>query len=335
MNWDMIGHEWAVDILRRHAASGEMRHAYLFTGPSGVGRRTLALRFAQALNCPQPTAPGEPCRACRTCRQIERMEHPDLSVVAGESEGGVLKIEQVRELQHALALAPYEAAYRVALLLRFQEANPNAANALLKTLEEAPARVVLLLTADTQEALLPTIVSRCELVRLRPLDLGRVQAALQEQAGLPAEQARILAHLSGGRVGYALRLAADPALLEERRAWLEELLEMLDAPRRKRFAYAEKIAKDKETFRRALLVWMSFWRDVLLATAGAQAPLENLEREGEVRRLAARLDLASARAGVAAVERGLDGLARNLNTRLLAEVTFLEMPGSEKVESGK
>src|SRR5512137_425446 len=104
MNWDLLGHEWAVNLLRENVVRGQVRHAYLFTGPQGVGRRTLALRLAQALNCLRPPEPGVPCRGCRACLQIERMQHPDLAVVQAEVQGGTLKVEQIRELQHILSL---------------------------------------------------------------------------------------------------------------------------------------------------------------------------------------------------------------------------------------
>ena len=120
MGWDLIGHTWAADMLRQHIAADRLRHAYLFSGPQGVGRRTLALNFAQAINCPSPTAPGVPCGTCRTCQQIARMQQADLSIIQSEAEGESLKVDQVRDLQHALSLAPYESAYRVALLLRFE-----------------------------------------------------------------------------------------------------------------------------------------------------------------------------------------------------------------------
>ena len=111
MNWDMLGHEWAVSLLKGHIERDRVRHAYLITGPRGVGRRTLALRLAQALNCPQPSSPGDPCRTCRTCSQIERMQHPDLVVVQADQLGGTLKVDQIRELGRGLALAPYESQY--------------------------------------------------------------------------------------------------------------------------------------------------------------------------------------------------------------------------------
>ena len=186
MNWNLIGHEWAVTLLQEHVANHQVRHAYLITGPQGVGRRTLALRLVQALNCPTPQAPGVPCLQCRTCRQIEAMQHADLLVIQAEQVGGTLKVDQVRELQHSLSLAPYESRYKAALLLRFEEANPSAANALLKTLEEPAAQAILILTADSTSSLLPTIVSRCEVVRLAPLPLSLVEQGLQERWQAPA-----------------------------------------------------------------------------------------------------------------------------------------------------
>jgi len=326
MSWDVIGHEWAAEILKQHVAQHSQRHAYLFSGPPAVGRRTLALRFAQALNCPQPPAPGEPCRTCRVCRQIERMQHPDLLLVQAEQEGKDLKVDSIRTLQHHLSLSPYEANFRVALLLRFQEANANAANALLKTLEEAPSQAILLLTADTPEGLLPTIVSRCEVLRLRPMRLQDLEAHLHDHRGIETGQARLLAHLSSGRLGFALRMHANPGLLERRQEWLNDLRRMLDSPHRTRFVYAERICRDKENFRQALLVWLSYWRDVFLCAARAGTPLVNLDREPELREVANWVDLPYARALVGETEKALARLEANINPRLLAEVLLLGWP---------
>lgn len=325
MGWNTAGHEWAAHLLQEHIIRGDVRHAYLFTGPDGVGRRTLALQFAQALNCLQPPAPGDFCGTCRICRQIAAQQHSDLTILQAENKGGVLKVEQVRESQRALWLMPYEAHYRVALLLRFQEANANAQNALLKTLEEAPQRVILLLTADSAEALLPTIVSRCEVLRLRPMPLARLQSEL-EARGISAEDARLLAHLSGGRLGVALRFQAEPALLEQRRVLIDDLFQLLGANRRERFTYAESAAKDRETLRATYETWLSVWRDVLLRSASPRLPLVNLDCSSEIDGFAKQVKLAEARQRVLDLENGLARLDANLNARLLTEVLLLDWP---------
>ncbi len=330
-NWNLLGHEWAVDMLRQHVARGDIRHAYLFCGPPGLGRRTLALRLAQALNCTKPLGSGIPCGICRDCKQIEAMQHPDMNVIQAldgdnlPKEGGTLKVDQIREVQRSLSLKPYQSKYRVALFLRFQEANDNAANALLKTLEEAPAHAILLLTADTPEQLLPTIISRCEILRLRPLPIEAVESDLIAR-GVDEERARLLAHISGGRPGYARRLVDDVTLLEKRDERLNDLQTLLPAARVEKFSYADKLSKDKDAMRQAIIIWLSYWRDVMLRVAGAETPLINVDRNMEIEFLAGRLDLSTARRVVNDLENTLEKMDRNVNSRLLAEVLLLDWP---------
>lgn len=326
MNWNLIGHEWAVNLLKQHIASGSVRHAYLFTGPQGVGRRTLAIRLAQALNCPQPSASGEACGVCQTCHQIEHMQYPDLEVIQAEQRGGTLRVDQVRELQRHVALAPYQGKYRVALLLFFEEANANTANALLKILEEPPAQVVIILTAESAELLLPTIVSRCEVIRLRPLPQEQVSKALQERWDVPAGQATLLASISGGRPGYAMHLYQDPDQLDMRRKWLEEHKKLLTQSLIERFRYAERVAKDREIVRNILLIWLSFWRDVLIRASGAKTPLVNLDKDQEIQELAQQVGISGAHRMIANIERILGLLERNINVRLACEVLMLDLP---------
>ncbi len=330
MTWNIISHEWAVRLLQQHLRSSQQTHAYLFCGAPGVGRRTLALRFAQALNCSNPPEPAAVCGNCRACTLTRRMQHPDLSVVEAEQEGGMIRVEQVRELQRSLSLAPYEARYRVALLLRFHEANANAQNALLKTLEEAPPRVILLLTADTPESLLPTISSRCEILRLRPMPLTQLAGALERHHEIPAEKARLLAHLAAGRVGDALRLHQNPERMQRRLDWQNDLLTLLSENQRRRFAYAEAFTKDRQraryNLRPLLQAWQSLWRDALLAASGSTAPLINLDYEAQVRRLAASLGNHPIQSALQGLQEGLQMLESNINARLLLEVMLLDLP---------
>lgn len=324
-SWNIFGHDWAVEMLQQHVAHQTLRHAYLLTGPAGVGRRTLALRLAQAINCQTPVASGVPCQSCRVCKQIEAGQNIDLMVVQAESEGGTLKVEQVREVQKFLSLKPYQSPYKTVLFLRFQEANANAQNALLKTLEEAPSYALLMLTADNAEQLLPTIISRCEILRLRPLLVEAVEGFLRKR-DIPGELARLLAHLSGGRPGYAVRLAADNKALDFRTEKLDDLARLLSAKRRERIGYAEKLARDKDNFRQTLLIWLSYWRDVLLKTSGAQAALTNADRAEEIDVLSYQVDLPLARRMTEALEKSIERLEKNVNARLLAEVMLLDWP---------
>ena len=331
MSWVILGHEWAVEMLRQQLARGMLRHAYLFSGPAGVGRRTLALRFAQAINCPQPAQPGQSCGTCRACRQIEAMQHPDLLVTQSEAAGESLKVSQVRELQRGLALAPYESAYRVALLLRFEEATAGAQNALLKTLEEPNPRVVLLLTADEPENLLPTVASRCELLRLRPMRLDDLADELAARQGLEAEKSSLIAHVAGGRPGYALRLAADESLLEARGEWLADFFSLLGAKQRERLAYSEKRAKGKDradtrsALRDGLAHWLSLWRDVLLCASQSGAPLTNLDRRDDIQALADAVGQEQAARLVARLEHSFARLA-TANLQLMLDNLLLEWP---------
>lgn len=327
-NWNILGHEWAVELLREQVARRKIHHAYLFTGPLGVGRRTLALRLAQAVSCPSPLSPGVPCGKCRDCRQFESGAHPDLLIVQSERVGGILKVDAVREARRLLNLKPLQSPYRIALFLRFQEANDSAANALLKTLEEAPSHALLLLTADSAEQILPTIASRCEIVRLRPLPLIEVEEFLAVR-GMEAETARLLAHLSGGRPGYALRLAQDAHALEQRHERLAELHRLLYASRVERFSYAESLAKDKESLREVFLLWLSYWRDVFLRSMQADLPLTHLDREMDIEFLAGQFLPQHLQALVQNLERAIYRLDIGVNPRLLTESILLQWPHLE------
>jgi len=231
------GQATAVGAALDLARSGRS-HALLLVGPGGVGKTTLALDVAAVLLC-SAAAAERPCRACRGCRMVGSGNHPDLHRLAPEGPGGQIRIGArgdaeagtVRRLIADLAMLPVEGGARVAVIEHAERLNEDAQSALLKTLEEPPAGVMLLLCADEEERLLPTVRSRCARVRLGPLGSRAIEALLEELAGVDAPTAGRLGRLSGGRPGVALAWAAAPAAVVARAEIGRTLLDLLTARR--------------------------------------------------------------------------------------------------------
>ncbi len=322
-NWPVSGHAWAVLSLDRAVSADRPAHAYLISGPPHIGKATLARSLALALDC-QAAESARPCGQCRSCQLITAGKHPDVQLI--EPDGARVKIDQVRALQHDLALRPVEGRYRVAIFDQFEAATIEAQNALLKTLEEPPDYVVLIVLASDPELLLPTIVSRCQQVPLRPLTLAQVRDALIDQWNVEPNQANLLAHLSGGRLGWAVTAANDSSIMPARAKYLDDLQALLKANHVARFAYAEDLTKKSDLARDAIDLWRTWWRDVLLAGSGSSAELINIDRADQIQELAQRVDLNQAKAAADACGRALWQMDKNVTPRLVVEVLLLDFP---------
>ena len=333
MSWNILGHETAVHFLQTHSQPENVRHAYLITGAEGVGRQTLALAFVKALNCINPPAKGEFCGECQPCRQIEAQAYPDLAILRVADGSRELKIEQIRTMQQSLALAPYQSKYRIILIPDFQRATLGASNALLKSLEEPPARAILILTADARESLLETIASRCEVLRLRPMAIDDLADVLETKQNLSKIEARKLAQLAGGRVGTALRFLQEPELLEKHNDALDQLEELLSLNLGGRVKYVEKLQRAKgqvrETYGFLISTWLTFWRDVLTCCEGSEVPLVNLAQEELVRKTASGLNTQRVAQILKSHEEALTMLDQYVNPRLILENLLFILPRLE------
>ena len=326
-NWGIIGHEWAVAFLRRSLVNGRNRHAYLITGSPALGKQRLGLAFAMALNCQAEELERRPCFSCPTCAASSRENHPDLILAGADAP---LKIDEARNVLRLLALKPYSARYRIAIFDDFHRVAPLAQDALLKTLEEPASHAILILLATSAERVRPTIRSRAQQIALRPIPQRLVTQALAAR-GCDDERADLIARLSGGRIGWALAAAADEALLAFREDTLDKLSDAIGGKRLHRMKLSELLsgrsAKDKAELRSVLEIWLSYWRDVQLMCCESPVKPCNVDRGAEIRALAGRISVESARSALEATADALRALDTNSNTRLLLDALLLTYPG--------
>lgn len=318
--WQTIGHDWAVQTLSQALRAGRVARTLLITGPAQIGKAHLALELAMALNC---TGAEPPCQVCASCTRALQGLHPDIRVV--QPEGGRLKIDQMRALQYELALSPVLGRWRTCLITDFETATVEAANAFLKTLEEPPARAAIVLTALDIGLLLPTVVSRCQVVPLRLAPRAQIAQALTARWQVETERAEMLARLSAGRVGWAIQAAQHPEMLAERQAQMDELEALLVAGRAHRLQAAERYARDARLPER-LRLWQGWWRDVALWCAGCRDLTANLDRQAALARAAQGRSLNEVHEALRATETALRQLEQNVNSRLALEVLFLHWP---------
>jgi DNA polymerase-3 subunit delta' len=310
-----------------------------------VGKATLARELAQALNCEgdEPSFGSlrtGPCQECRACGRIAASIHADVQVVGvetGEDDGprtGAgrkdISIHQIREIERAVGLHPYEGRCRVIIIDPADAMNEAAQNAFLKSLEEPPPAVVFVLVTARADALRPTIRSRCQRVDFSLLPVQRVEEALRERWQADGGQAQLLARLSRGRLGWAVEALQDEEILRVRR---EVLMDGRSLPARgipERFAYAGEVAarfsRDRSTVLAVLDLWRDWWRDVLLASAGCPEAVTNVDLSDVLGAEASRYDSGQVAAFLRSLAATKRHLETNVNPRLALEVLMLELP---------
>ncbi|MCH8825633.1 MAG: DNA polymerase III subunit delta' [Chloroflexi bacterium] len=310
-----------------------MSHAYLFSGPHQVGKMTLAMDVARLLNC---EAAEPPCGDCRPCRRIADQLHADVRVIRVQGTGRegrgrtAISIDQIRDVQKEASLKPYEGRYRVFIIDGAEQLTEEAANALLKILEEPPEGVVfLLLTSDTG-SILPTIISRCQRIELRPLALELIARELVKRFGTDAGRADEVARISGGMPGWAIAASEDSDVLDRRASQLDTVEVTLRQGLEGRFAYAERLGTAFTRNRSGVLaeldLMVQWWRDVLVLSQGKTELATNISRIDTLKTAADGLSTDSAANAIKAVQETMDHLERNANPRLALDNLMLALP---------
>ena len=261
---DVRGHARPVEVLQRAIRTDRLHHANLLTGPEGVGKRRVAFAAAALVNCESPTD-GQPCGTCRSCTKLRAGSHPDVEVI--EPDGRWIKIEQVRAIASKTRFRPYEGRRRVFIIEGAERMREEAANALLKTLEEPGGETVFFVITAQPHRLLSTIRSRCQPLRFAPLDDDDVRMML-EADGVDADAARSAAALARGSMARARR-ALDSPVFSASGEWLERVAHASTNGPMAVLDLAESIARAKDDMHDVLDWLRTVWRDLALRAAGA------------------------------------------------------------------
>lgn len=331
----IIGQKHPIRLLKRLLRNGTLPHALLFTGIEGVGKRTAAAEIAMALNCADPQAdkkrrrdPSRACGTCPPCRQIRSNSHPDVFTVTPQNN--LLRIDQIRKLIHTLTMKPFSARHRVVTIDRAQTMNPEAANALLKILEEPPQQTTLILTALHRSELLPTIVSRCRQIAFEPLSSEDLQILLADKLGMDERQAQTIIPMAGGSYTKARMLADDS--WQDQRSWilraagLDAPGELDHRPATVALAFSAQLAQHKDKVLDSLDILKTWIRDLTIRPY-LPGRIINGDRENLIDAIRSDIDETRLLDLWDTVEKAQKDIAARANLRLTLDVMALRMAG--------
>jgi DNA polymerase-3 subunit delta' len=311
---DIVGQDRQIGVLTRALGSGRLAHAYLFSGIEGIGKRSTAIAFVQALNC---NAEGtDSCGSCGSCRKIENSCHPDVWIV--RAEGHTIKIDQVRAIQEPIAFRPYEGKRKVVLLEDAEKMTLQASNALLKVLEEPPKDTIFILVTSKPHALAPTILSRCQKLKFQPLSVVSIMRVLKERADQDKKRHYLSATLAEGSLGRAIELSCGD-ILERRETLIRGVMGFRDGRLARILEWAESLGTDRTEAASDIELLQIWFRDLMVVKAGVPSRIINSDLAREIEESASGLTWDELVKGLGALKVVKNALAKNVNARIAAQ----------------
>jgi DNA polymerase-3 subunit delta' len=314
---EIIGHHRQIQTLRLALAKRRLHHAYLFIGPEGVGKRTLALALAKAIHCSEMA--DDFCGRCVNCARVQDGNHPDVRFIEPLSGKKEISIQQIREIEKQLNFRSFSGGKKIAILDPATLMNLSSQNALLKTLEEPPQDSLLILVATSTGVLLPTLRSRCLRLAFGPLQRDLLSSYLLSRKGMKQEEAELLSAMAMGSLGTALDIDSEE-LREKRELWLELLSSLKAGDCRAAIATAETLANSRDDCLKFLQWAESWYRDLLIhAVRQDSAGLINLDMLTRIEHQSSNVRLEHILWSIAQTADAAARIQRNLNRRMVLE----------------
>lgn len=257
---EIVGHENIVESLKNAIRNDSVSHSYLFEGPKSIGKEKLAKAFAKALLCQK--GGDSPCNTCPSCMKIESGNHPDFYMEYPDKDS--FKKEKVEELQRTVRKLPLESNRKIYVIDDAEKMTQQAQNSFLKTLEEPPVYTVIILLATNGYSLLPTIVSRCQIVKFTPIEREKIEEALIKYYNRSEEQARFIAAFSNGIIGRAIELSKSDEFRLLRDEIIEKLDTIMNGDKLKVFSVSEFFEQNKDIIDEIMDIILLWNRDLLI-----------------------------------------------------------------------
>ena len=336
--WKTVGQERAIEIVSRGIRSEKLAHSYLITGMESVGKMTLALDIARASNCIDMKLELRPCGNCNQCFRIDVLNHTDLFIYDlepaeedSDKMSTTITLEQLRDdFLKQIYRKPFEGRNRVFIIAAVERMRTEQANILLKTLEEPPDNVIILLLSKDYEGLIETIVSRCQLLRLRPVGTGIIRDYVEKFVNLSDTDREEITRLSRGRIGWAYRAATDADFLANARDSIDSIETAVTGTLEDRFKQSRNLSsrfrRDRRIGHSDIDHMLTWWRDVLLVTSGIEEEVINISRLDILRSVGAGLDPSEVASTIKSVRSALRNLEKNVSPGLVYDNLMLKFP---------
>ena len=322
----IIGNEDAKLYFKKAVKDKQLSHSYIFEGPYGVGKKTFALELAKYILCENQEE--SPCNECKTCHMIDSQTHPD--VIHIEKDTKVTKVENIREnIVREMEIKPYQAEYKIIIVKAADSINVQGQNAMLKTIEEPPSYGIVILICENLASLLPTIKSRCIVVRFNPINKVQMKAYLQDKGIVGIEQ-DVYEKLSDGSIGVIEDILHDESYMEIRKQSVKYLERLDRAQIMEVYDIVKEITDQKDNIDAILQFWLCWYRDIAVVKAAGNQDLYYKDYQQQLLDMAYKLTYNKVSQNIESIKRAMLDIKQNIYSTFVIENLLLQLKERKK-----